>query len=215
MRTVVLLLHGGKEESYAEVGTVPIPGLRTWPIGRALRRAGGRQGLVVHTVRYRYQGWNGDEASPATDADTALSSVRRMHGEVPVVLVGHSMGARAALRVAGDASVRAVVALAPWTPPGEPVAHLSGRRLLMLHGSLDRVTHPHESAEYAARAAAGGADVARLVVRADTHAMLLRWRLWHRLVVEFVLAEAGLAPLSLRLERAFEAGRRGQFSRSV
>ncbi|WP_438949092.1 LLM class flavin-dependent oxidoreductase, partial [Streptomyces harbinensis] len=35
-------------------------------------------------------------------------------GPVPVVLVGHSMGGRAALRAAGHPAVTGVVALAPW-----------------------------------------------------------------------------------------------------
>jgi rhodanese-related sulfurtransferase len=42
------------------------------------------------------------------------------HPIVEVVLVGHSMGRRAALRAGGDPQVAAVCALAPWTPPSTP-----------------------------------------------------------------------------------------------
>ena len=60
--------------------------------------------------------------------------------DVPVVIVGHSMGARTGARVADDPSVRGLVALAPWFPPGEPVAALQGKDLVVAHGRRDRIT---------------------------------------------------------------------------
>ena len=47
------------------------------------------------------------------DVAWALERVRGPHGEVPVALVGHSLGGRAAL-LAGGAPVRSAVALNPW-----------------------------------------------------------------------------------------------------
>ncbi len=100
-------------------GTCPPSG--SVPFARALHRELGPQGVAVWSVRYRYRGWNGSAASPVADARAALDGVRRTHGQVPVVLLGHSMGARTALRVADDPLVRGVTALAPWLPDGEPV----------------------------------------------------------------------------------------------
>jgi dienelactone hydrolase len=107
---------------------------------------------------------------------------------VPVVLLGHSMGGRAALRMGGDQSVRAVLAFAPWLPDGEPAGQLAGRRVLIAHGSLDRVTSARASRAFADGATAAGADVTWVEVRGDTHAMLLRYRTWQRLAISFTLA---------------------------
>ena len=88
------------------------------PVRPRAAARGTRQGLAVWAVHYRYRGWNGRQASPLADVGWALAEVRRRHGDVPVVLLGHSMGGRAALRRPGDPSVRAVLALAPWLPDG-------------------------------------------------------------------------------------------------
>jgi dienelactone hydrolase len=146
----------------------------------------------VWLVRYRYRGWNEADLSPVADAEWALQEVRRRHADVPVVLVGHSMGGRTALRVAGDPSVRGVVALAPWLPGTEPVEQLAGRQILIAHGSLDAVTSPRASRRYAERAAATADRVVYVNVRGDTHAMLLRWRRWHRLATRFALETLGV-----------------------
>src|SRR3954454_11148859 len=204
---IVLVLHGGKENSFDPVSWRNGAGLRMRPIAATLRARGHRHGLVVERVRYRYRGWNGAEASPVVDARAALAGARARHGDVPVVLVGHSMGARTALRLSDDDGVTTVVGLAPWTPRGETVDHLRGRRLLLVQGDGDTVTPPDNSLDYARRAAAAGgegarraaaagAEVARVVVRGDGHAMLRRWTTWHRLTVDSVLAAAGLRPLT-------------------
>src|SRR4051794_2983047 len=151
------------------------------PFARALHRAGRRDGLSVLTLHYRYRGWNGEEMSPVADAQWALAEVRARYGAVPVVLVGHSMGGRTVLRVAGDESVRGVAALAPWLFDTEPVDQLSGRDVLIVHGSRDRVTSPRASQRYADRARATAARVDYVPLRGESHAMLLRARTWHRL----------------------------------
>ena len=75
------------------------------PFARVLRSRGGRYGLVVWRLRYRYRGWNGEEASPLQDARWAVAEAGRLHPGLPVVLVGHSMGGRAAVHVAGEDGV--------------------------------------------------------------------------------------------------------------
>jgi dienelactone hydrolase len=158
------------------------------PFAAGIHSAGRDAGLAVWLVRYRYRGWNGQQASPLADIGWALDEARRRHGDVPVVLLGHSMGGRAALRMGGDQSVRAVLAFAPWLPDDEPTGQLAGRRVLIAHGSLDRVTSPRASRAFAHDAAAAGAEVTWVEVRGDTHAMLLRYRTWQRLAIRFTLA---------------------------
>jgi len=209
---IVLVLHGGKENSFDPVSWRNGAGLRMRPIAATLRARGHRHGLVVERVHYRYRGWNGAEASPVADARASLADARARHGDVPVVLVGHSMGARTALRLADDDGVTTVVGLAPWTPRDEPVDHTDGRRLLLVQGDGDTVTPPGNSLDYARRAAAAGAEVARVVVRDDGHAMLRRWPTWHRLAIDAVLAAAGVRPLTPLLDDAFARGRAGDFS---
>lgn len=189
---VVLVLPGGKADSFDPTDTRQLTAVRMRPFASALHRRGARRGLSVWTVRYRYRGWNGEEMSPVADARWALDEVRRRHGDVPVVLVGHSMGGRTALRVAGDDQVRGVAALAPWLLDTEPVDQLAGRRVLIAHGNLDAVTSPRASRRYADRAAQVSDDVTYVAVRGDLHAMLLRWPQWHRLATGFVFTTLSL-----------------------
>jgi pimeloyl-ACP methyl ester carboxylesterase len=191
---VALVLPGGRADSFEPTDTRQLAGVRMRPFAAALHRTGARDGLAVWTVRYRYRGWNGAEMSPVADVSWALAEVRRRHGDVPVVLVGHSMGGRTALRVAGDANVRGVVALAPWLFDTEPVDQLRGRRVLIAHGNLDTVTSPQASRRYAERAAGVAAAVAYVPIAGDRHAMLFRWRTWQQLATGFALAVLDRGP---------------------
>ena len=186
-RAVVIALPGGRADSFELTESRHLSAVRMRPFARSLHRAGQGVGLTVMLLRYRYRGWNGAEMSPVADAHWALDDVRARYGDVPVVLVGHSMGGRTALRVAGDDSVRGVAALAPWLPDGEPVEQLSGRAVLIAHGTLDRVTSPRASQRYAGRARTVSDRVDYIEVRGDAHAMLLRAPLWHRLATRFAL----------------------------
>lgn len=207
----MLVLHGGKENSFDPVTRTNLAGLRMRPIAASLRARGRSHGLVLETVRYRVRGWNGEEASPVADARAALAGARARHGDVPVVLVGHSMGARTALRIADDEGVTTVVGLAPWTPRDEPADQTRGRRILLVQGDRDTVTPPGDSLRFAQRAAAAGAEVARVVVLGDGHPMLRRWPTWHRLTVDAVLAAVGARPLTPLLTDAFDRAKGGDF----
>ena len=145
-------------------------------------------------LRYRVRGWNAPDLDPVRDARWALAEVEREHPGVPVVLVGHSMGGRTALRVADHPTVVAVCALAPWIEPGEPYAQLAGRSLLIAHGDRERMTDPAQSYRYAVQARSVASRVARFSVLGDGHAMLKRAGDWTRLVVDFVLGELGFEP---------------------
>jgi pimeloyl-ACP methyl ester carboxylesterase len=175
------------------------------PFGGALRRAGRRDGLAVWLLRYRYRGWNEPDRDPVSDARWALQRVRESHPAVPVVLLGHSMGARVGLYVADDPAVVAVCALAPWIEHGDPVAQLRGKSLLIAHGDLERVTSPAVSVDYAQDARQVSDRVCRFDVHGDGHAMLRRARDWTRLVRRFVLAELGMRPMDQQIAAAMAA----------
>jgi dienelactone hydrolase len=147
---------------------------------RAVTRALPGEDVFVGQVRFRHRGWNGTDADPVTDVRRALGELADLVGEVPVVLVGHSMGGRAALSAAAAPQVRAVVALAPWCPEGEPVAHLRDKRVIVLHGDRDRVTDPAASFALVRRAEDAGSAASAVRVEGGDHAMLRRARTWHR-----------------------------------
>jgi predicted esterase len=200
---VAIVLPGGKAKSFEPGDPRKLSAVRMRPFATLLHRRGRAHGLAVWTLRYRYRGWNGDERSPVLDAQWALDEVRRRHGDVPVALVGHSMGGRTALAVGGDPSVRGVCALAPWTERTDPVDQLAGATVLIAHGNRDMMTSPKGSREYATRAARVASRVGYIVVKGDMHAMLVRWRLWHRIATEFSLGVLGIAPMTARIEQAF------------
>ena len=186
-RAVILVLHGGEETSRQAASPNGRGALRmlpfAWDLGRRLR---GR-GVAVWRLHYRYRGWNGRDASPVTDTRWALDEVRRRHGDVPVVLLGHSMGGRVAVNVADDPSVCELVLLAPWLPSGEPNAAVAGRRLLILHGDRDRTTSLAASEAWAARAETTASAVAVQRIHGGEHTMLRHARLWQRLTVQAVI----------------------------
>ncbi|MGW3962341.1 alpha/beta hydrolase [Amycolatopsis sp. NPDC005003] len=186
-RAVVLVLHGGAERGTGSVPPWKLAYLRMVPIARALHRNGRKTGVEVRLLRNRRYGWNAPAEDPIDDARWALDRIRADHPGLPVVLVGHSMGARVALRVADDPAVRGVCALAPWTPRGEPVEAVAGRSVLIVHGTRDRMTSPAESHAFAERAAGVAARLARFEMANEGHAMLRRARVWTRLTVAFTL----------------------------
>jgi dienelactone hydrolase len=115
------------------------------------------------------------------------------------------MGGRAALRAGDDPAVRAVCALAPWTPPGEPVEHLRGQTVAILHGRGDRWVPAALSADFAVRAERAGARIARFTI-AGGHSMVRRAPVWHAFVRDVVLAGTGLAPWRPELRAALDSG---------
>jgi dienelactone hydrolase len=194
-RAVVLVLHGGKEADLAPARPWHLAAVRMAGFRQPLRRATADGAVRFGSVRYRHRGWNGERADAAQDVLAALDAVAAECGPVPVVLLGHSMGGRAALRAAGHRAVTGVVALAPWCAPEDPCEQLAGRTLVTLHGDRDRVTDPAATLAFAARARAAGAAVAGIEVADGDHAMLRRHRDWHRSASDLVAALLGLRPV--------------------
>ncbi|TXS51035.1 alpha/beta fold hydrolase, partial [Streptomyces sp. t39] len=107
----VLVLHGGRADGLAPPSALSLAGARMRPFTSGIARATAGHGIVVGRVRYIHRGWNGERADAARDAARALDELAAACGSVPVVLVGHSMGGRAALSAAAHPQVRGVVAL--------------------------------------------------------------------------------------------------------
>jgi hypothetical protein len=191
VRGAVVVAHGGTEVSTEPVTPLDPAVLRMIPLALAIRHGLRGGGIVVSWPRYRVRGWNGELASPVPDLRAVVDEIVARFGAIPVVLIGHSMGARAAFRVAGHPAVSAVAGLAPWLPPTEPVDQLAGRRVLLAHGTADRITSPGETWAYAERARSV-TRAATIEVRGGEHTMLRRAPLWHRLAVEFSRLSLGL-----------------------
>ncbi|MFH8368474.1 alpha/beta hydrolase [Streptomyces sp. NPDC018031] len=222
---VVLLLPGGVAEGTGRPSRLAVSAVR--PLARRLARAGEEEGLVAHVVHYRCRGWNGTAAHPAEDAHWAADEVVRRYGDVPVCLAGHGMGGRAALHAAGHPAVSSVLALAPWLPEPdgalvpEPVKQLTGRQVLIAHGTNDERSHPDLSYRLAERAKKINRDVCRFEVHSDRHRFTEHRAEVQALAVDFLLgslfargfsrpvadALAAPPPLGLRMPLAAGFGR--------
>ena len=201
-RAVALFCHGGTVASVEPPRERALSLVRMRAIEQFVSAAAGARGVTTCLLRYRVAGWNGMAADAFADVGWSLDRIRAEHGtDVPIVLVGHSMGGRAVLRAGGEEQVSAVCALAPWTPPGEPVRHLRDRTVVILHGRGDRWVPAAQSADFALRAEDAGARVARFTV-AGGHSMIRRAHLWHTFVRDVVLAGTGLEPMRSDVDAA-------------
>jgi pimeloyl-ACP methyl ester carboxylesterase len=84
-------------------------------------------------LRYRIKSWRRFEEC-VEDARAAIAAA----GGERTRLARFSMGGGVAIAAAAEPSVETVVGLAPWIPPRLPLEGLRGRRLAVIHGSLDR-----------------------------------------------------------------------------
>ncbi|WP_245879266.1 alpha/beta fold hydrolase, partial [Streptomyces reticuliscabiei] len=92
----VVVLHGGQADSDRRARPWQLAALRMDPFVRAVTAALPGQDVLVAQVRYRLRGWNGSRADPVRDTHRALDELAELAGPVPIVLLGHSMGGRAA-----------------------------------------------------------------------------------------------------------------------
>jgi pimeloyl-ACP methyl ester carboxylesterase len=200
VRAVVLVMHGGTSVSTKPTSPTQLAVLRMIPIAYAIRQAVHGTDVTVLRPRFEVRGWNDAQASPVADLNRQLDELPDTFGQVPVILVGHSMGARAALWAGGHRLVTAVAALAPWLPPGEPVAQLAGRRILLAHASGDMVTRPADTWAYAQRARQV-TRVTAVEIRGSEHAMVRRAGVWHQLAAEFTRAVLDLPAGDQRIRK--------------
>jgi dienelactone hydrolase len=202
---VVLVLHGGRSRSIEPTSARQLAYRRMVPIASSVHSAVHESGTAVWLLRNRLRGWNEPARDALRDAHWALDRVREQHPQALVVLVGHSMGGRAALLCAGTDGVLAVCALAPWLAPDDPVDQLAGRRVLIAHGDRDRWTSPARSYEYAVRTRAVTPSVCRFELRGAGHPMLRHAAAWTGLVRAFVSGVVGAAPPHPAIQAALAA----------
>lgn len=185
-RAVVLMLHGGAETGLEEVTGRSGPYLRSLLMARAIRPRLASHGLDLALLRFSVRGWNADhgDPSPLADARWALGAVSKRYGPVPVVLLGHSMGARTALHVAGDPAAAGVVGLAPWFPEDDDVSAVAGKPLVAAHGSRDTLTSPRHTHALLDRAEAAGSPTRFVDMGPLGHYMLRHARAWNRVAAE-------------------------------
>jgi predicted esterase len=182
----VLLLHGGaSRRGSMEVSPAQLSVLRMVPIARRTARAG-RGRLAVFRLLNSARGWD-THHTPVGDASWALDQIaERIGNRLPTCLIGHSLGARAALLSVGAPEVRSAVALAPWVYPTDTPLRLPGRQILFVHGSRDRIASPQRSAVLA-RSLGKGAEVTYVCVEGGKHAMLRRHALFDGLAAQFAV----------------------------
>lgn len=89
--------------------------------------------LAFAEVRYRIKSWKRLDDCVA-DARAAVREV----GAERTLMLGFSMGGAVAISVCDEPAVECVLGLAPWIPDRLSVEPIAGKRLDVLHGSLDR-----------------------------------------------------------------------------
>ncbi len=142
------------------------------PVALRIARVAGGRLAVVRLLNSR-RGWD-TEHTPLQDVEWALAqSAARFGPELPICLVGHSLGGRAALLSAGQPQVHGVVALAPWLEATDSVGGVRERPVVIIHGDADRIARPDRSRQFADRLR-GETAVAYVTVTGGTHAMLTR-----------------------------------------
>ena len=156
-------------------------------MARSLRGFARKHELALSLLQHGQRGWNGTtDPAPVRDARDALADLAAAHPDVPVVLIGHSMGGRTACRSADDPRVVGVVALAPWLPEHEPNAGIATRHLRVMHGTNDPWTSARLSRAYVERSRPVAASATWLANEGAGHFMFRHSRTWRRFVKDSV-----------------------------
>jgi pimeloyl-ACP methyl ester carboxylesterase len=125
-QTAVVCVNGGQAGEVEGTWSASLE----WLVRRLAPRF--RQ-FVFAEVRYRVKSWR-RLGSCIEDTRAAVAEV----GADRTLLLGFSMGGAVAISAADEPSVERVLGLAPWIPDRLALEPLRGKRLDVLHGSLDR-----------------------------------------------------------------------------
>lgn len=179
---VVVVMHGGgTRRGNPMVSPAQLSVIRMIPIARRIARTGdGRLG--VFRLLNSHRGWDRTH-TPVMDVRWALARIQERYADVPICLVGHSLGGRAALLAGGEPAVRGVVALNAWVYPTDG-ADLRGRRVLLMHGTKDRIASLRSAAAVAERLSIT-TEVRFVTVEGGKHAMLRHGRRFEQAASDF------------------------------
>lgn len=151
-------------------------------------------------VHYRVKSWRRLDLCEE-DGLAAIAALRPRR----TLMLGFSMGGTVSVRLAVQPSVAAVVGLAPWLPERLDLSTLDGKRLAIVHGSLDSplpgipgVTAKSSRHAYE-RAVARGIDASYTVIHGGLHGAAVRAP-WGR-PVALPRASAWLAAIAGELAR--------------
>ncbi|MBM9466620.1 alpha/beta fold hydrolase [Nakamurella sp. YIM 132084] len=177
---VVLALHGGSEDTSTRSTRWWHPGLLRMDV-LAGHLAADAPRTAVFVLRFAVAAWNADGDGVVRDLRWALDLVGRRFPGRPVVLVGHSLGARVAVRSAagtdGPGQVRGLVLLAPWLPD-DPVA--LAVPVVVLSGARDRTVPREQVLRWVDAARTAGTPISAREDPTGDHAMLRNAGRWHR-----------------------------------
>jgi pimeloyl-ACP methyl ester carboxylesterase len=143
-----------------------------WLVGRLAPRF---PELAFAEVRYRIKSWNKLDWC-VEDARAAVAEI----GAPRTLMLAFSMGGAVSVRAADEPSVVTVLGLAPWLPEQLSLEPLRGKRLRVLHGSLDRGlpgipgVAPDMSKRAFERALALGVEGEYALIRGGLHGVALR-----------------------------------------
>lgn len=155
--------------------------LRMIPVARRVAKQA-RGELAVFRLLNSHRGW-ATHHTPIDDVDWALERLDNEHPRLPVGLVGHSLGGRAALLAGDRRQVQSVVALNPYLLPQDR-HRLGATPTLVVHGEEDRIARPSMAYAYVEQAPPS-AHISLVRVPRGRHAMLRRARTFHALAAEF------------------------------
>jgi dienelactone hydrolase len=153
-----------------------VPGTWSASVEWLVRRLAPRfPDVAFGEVKYRIKSWRRLDMC----TEDALAAVDEMDA-ARTLLLGFSMGGAVAVKASKHPSVEEVVGLAPWIPERLDLSPLSGRRLVIFHGSLDRYlpgipgVRPVTSRAAYARAKAEGVDAAYTLIPGALHGIAVR-----------------------------------------
>ena len=167
-RGAVVCVNGGQAREVEGTWSASIE----WLVRRLAPR---HPELSFAEVRYRVKSWRRLEWC----VEDTLAAIREVAAPRTLV-IGFSMGGAVGISAADAPSVEGVLGLAPWIPDPLDVSPLSGKRLAVLHGALDRWlpgvpgVSPSVSRRGFERARALGAEGAYTIIPGAVHGLALR-----------------------------------------
>jgi dienelactone hydrolase len=132
-------------------------------------------GLRFGEVRYRVKSWKRLDLC----IEDTRAAIEELGGE-RALLVGFSMGGAVSIAAADEPRVQEVLGLGPWIPDRLDVSTLRGKRLVVIHGALDRGlpgipgVSPTSSRRGFERAVAAGADGSYTTIPGALHGTAVR-----------------------------------------